>query len=200
MCLLYYFIQVFHSVIVTEDQQIEPKTEKRIQCALQEELEDGTVVLFEPSEEFLESVPITIAGVIDEVRCKAVTTQIIDPTSDTVEMKTGTVIGHIDTVKADTQHKIEQEPPRPRTLPEWLKKIEIGKEGFSQAEQKAITELLLQYESVFSQNEYDLGRTSLIEHAIEIVGDKPKQCGLRPLNPATRQELEKQMNELLKTT
>lgn len=124
----------------------------------------------------MESVPIAIAGVIDEVRCGAVTIQIINPTSDTAEMKTGAVIGHINTVKTDTQHKKEQQPPRPRTLPKWLKKVDIGKEGFSQAEQKAITELLLQHGSVFSQNEqYDLGRISLIEHAIKIVGEKPKR-------------------------
>ena len=49
---------------------------------------------------------------------------------------------------------------------------------------------------MFSQNEYDIGRSNLVPHTIEIVGEKPRRSGVRPLNPTLREEVEKQLKIL----
>jgi hypothetical protein len=188
------------AVVVKEDQTIEAKSQARIQCTLQEELDDGTLVYFEPHEEYLNTVPVAIAGVVDLTNQGEITTQIANPTCSSVDVKSGTVVGHVEPISSKQQDNTSYSkfnPKSPRST-DWLKKVDIGQEGFSHTEQRAITDLLLEFEDVFSHGEYDLGRTNIIEHAIEIVGEKPKRCGPRPLNPAMRQELEKQMNDLLK--
>jgi dUTPase len=186
------------AVVVKEDQVIEAKTEKRVQCALEEELEDGTLVYFEPSDAYLQTVPISIAGSIDETQNGEITTQLINPTSDTVEVKGGTIIGTIDTVSNRPEENSGRHQERTSASSDWLKKVDVGKAGFSQQEQKAIYDLLKEFEGVFSKGEYDLGRTSIIQHSIEIIGEKPKRCGSRPLNPTMRKELETQLQEMLK--
>jgi len=187
------------AVVVKEDQIIEAKTEKRVQCALEEELEDGTVVYFEPSDDYLQTVPLSIAGSIDTTKNKAITTQLINPTCNTVEVKGGTIIGTIDTVRDQIEEEAsERRKERTSASMDWIKKVNVGKTGFSHDEQRATYDLLQEFEGVFSKGEYDLGRTSIIQHAIEILGDKPRRCGPRPLNPPMRKELEKQLTEMLK--
>ena len=56
--------------------------------------------------------------------------------------------------------------------------------------------MLAEYEDVFSQGDNDLGRCGLVSHSIEIVGEKPKRCGVRPLNPAMREVLKTHIDEL----
>ena len=79
-----------------------------------------------------------------------------------------------------------EEPSKSR---EWMKKIDIGGQNFNAGEKKRIEDLLAECKDVFSQEDNDLGRCGLISHSIEIVGEKPKRCGVRPLNPAMRKVL-----------
>ena len=80
---------------------------------------------------------------------------------------------------------------------DWIKTVDIGKDGFTSTEQKRIYELLADYSDIFSKGEYDLGRINVIEHGIDLNGPKPKRCGPRPLNPTLRVELEKQLKEMM---
>ena len=56
--------------------------------------------------------------------------------------------------------------------------------------------LFMEYEDVFSQNENDLGHCGLISYSIELIGEIPKRCGVRPLNPAMKEVLKTQLDEL----
>ena len=42
-----------------------------------------------------------------------------------------------------------------------------------------------------------MGRTDIIQHKIELTGEKPKRCGVRPLNPAMRGVLKKELEGLI---
>jgi hypothetical protein len=161
-------------------------------------LEDGTLVYFKLSDAYLQTVPISIAGSIDETQHGEIMTQVINPTSDTVEVKGGTIIGTIDNVSNQTKIDSGRHTEKSSVPSDWLKKVDVGKTGFSQQEQKANYDLLKEFEGVFSKGEYDLGRTSIIQHSIEIIGEKPKRCGSRPLNPTMRKELETQLQKMLK--
>jgi hypothetical protein len=61
-------------------------------------LENGTLVYFEPSDAYLQTVSISIAGSIDETQKGEITIQLINPTSDS-RGQGGAVIGTIDTVR-----------------------------------------------------------------------------------------------------
>ncbi len=79
-----------------------------------------------------------------------------------------------------------------------VRKMDRGEQEFDVTEDDRIKCLLRQYKDVFSRKEYDLGRTNLVPHTIEIVGNKPRRCGVRPMNPNLREEVEKQIKELEK--
>jgi hypothetical protein len=146
----------------------------------------------------LSTAPVAIAGVVDVIKQGEITTQIVNPTCSSADIKRGTVVGYIEPITGKPREQASAIQTKSPKSMDWLKKVNIGTEGFSITEQKAIQDLVLEFEDVFSHGEYDLGRTNIIEHTIEIIGDKPKRCGPRPLNPAMRQELEKQMNDMLK--
>ena len=68
------------NVIATERMIIEPRRETRIACELEEEIEDGVTIYFEPDENFMNNIPISLAGAVDVVSNNQVTTQFINPT------------------------------------------------------------------------------------------------------------------------
>ena len=74
--------------------------------------------------------------------------------------------------------------------------MDVGESEYSENEVKQVKDLLQDYKDVFSQNEYDIGRSNLVPHTIETVGEKPRRSGVRPLNPSLREEVEKQLKIL----
>ena len=58
--------------------------------------------------------------------------------------------------------------------------MDVGGSECSENEVKRVKDLLQDYKDVFSQNEYDIGRSNLVPHTIEIVGEKPRRSGVRP--------------------
>ena len=68
-------------VLVTEEVEIEPRTQKRIECKLQEEVEDGIEIYFEVSD-LMNNWPIAIAETVDVAHEGNMTAQIINPTGE----------------------------------------------------------------------------------------------------------------------
>ena len=60
-----------------------------------------------------------------------------------------------------------------------------------------IKQLIERYDMCFSQGEGDVGRTGMIQHKIEIVGERPRRHAVRPLNPHMRSVLENEVKDLL---
>ena len=78
----------------------------------------------------------------------------------------------------------------------WMDLLEIGHTETPVEEKNRIIDLIKKYKTCFSQNENDVGRTGIIQHKIELTGNKPKRCGVRPLNPAMREVLKKELEGL----
>ena len=182
------------NVIVTEKMIIEPRMETRIACELEEEIEDGVSIYLEPDENFLNNIPIVLAGAVDIVNKNEVTTQFINPTWKLISIRPGTIIGHAEIMEEEATDK-RHETVAGST--DWIKTVDVGKDGFTSTEKKRIHELLADYSDIFCKGEYDLRRTNVIEHGIDLNGPKPKRCGPRPLNPTSRVELEKQLKEMM---
>ena len=77
--------------------------------------------------------------------------------------------------------------------------IERSSEGWSAKEQAAIKKLLIQYQDVFSKNEFDLGKTHLVEHTIDTGDAKPIAQPPRRVPIAFAEAERKQIGKMLET-
>ena len=181
-------------VVLAQDTVVGSRIEKRVQCQLTEDIEDGNIIYFEPKVNIVTAKTVYVAGAVDVVSKGHITAQIINPTQEPVTLRKGTVVGQVEMMGNATISHIEIHEPKPAKT--WLENVDIGDQKFSTGEKQRIKNLLMEYEDVFSQNENDLGRCGLVSHSIEIIGEKPKRCGIRPLNPAMREVLKTQLDEL----
>ena len=85
-------------------------------------------------------------------------------------------------------------------LPEYLEELAAkSTEGMEEVERRRVIELLIRYQDVFSSGAYDIGRTKLVKHTIDVGGARPIRQPLRRSSPQQRAETEKQVKELLET-
>ena len=77
--------------------------------------------------------------------------------------------------------------------------IERSSEGWSAKEQAAIKKLLIQYQDVFSKNEFDLGKMHLVEHTIDTGDAKPIAQPPRRVPLAFAEAERKQIGKMLET-
>ena len=61
-----------------------------------------------------------------------------------------------------------------------------------------ITELQTKYEGTFSQHEFDIGRTQLVEHAIDTGSHRPVRQALRRHTIAHLEVIDKPVEELVR--
>ena len=85
------------------------------------------------------------------------------------------------------------------TLPEHLVDLyDRSTEELGEDEQGQVHHLLLKYDDVFSKGDHDLGRTKLVKHTIETGTATPIRQPLRRLPLGQREEVERQVKDLLK--
>ena len=85
-----------------------------------------------------------------------------------------------------------------RGLPDYLKEMAERSTADMEGDDKdKVVDLLVKYQDVFSSSEFDIGRTTWVKHSIE-TGEAPpiRQC-LRRSSPEQREEVERQVQELL---
>ena len=155
------------------------------------------MIYFSPSSEFLSSKPIWLVGVVVTVRDGKITVQFVNTTEERVTIPPDTVIACVDVIP-ENELNISAITTFEKNTTDWLKNIDIGNDNIGGGERQRIRELLQEYKDVFSQHENDLRRTNLIQHSIEIVGEKLRRCEPRALNPNMRKEFEKQVKDMLK--
>ena len=75
-------------------------------------------------------------------------------------------------------------------LPEYLEGLySKATEAVPKAEKGLVKELLCKYQNVFSKDDKDLGRTSIVQHHIETGDNKPVKQSPRRIPPHQRKEL-----------
>ena len=92
----------------------------------------------------------------------------------------------------------EPEVPEERPLPEHLRELaEQSTDGLEESERGKVERLLVEYQDVFSTGEFDIGRTTLVKHSIDTGDAAPIRQPLRRSSPQQREEVERQVQELL---
>ena len=102
-----------------------------------------------------------------------------------------------DTVPVKTTNKRLDSKDTYKSDNDLIDRLDIGDDKTSTEEKEKIKKLLYEYCDVFSKNKTDFGKTDIIQHSIELIGDKPKRQGARPLRPDQRSELKQHIQELL---
>ena len=137
------------NVIIKEQAAIEGRAEKRVECYVQDDLEDGTVIYFSPSSEFLSSKPIRLADVVDTVCDGKITVQFVNTTEERVTIPPDTMIGCVDVIP-ESELNISATTTLEKNTIDWLKNIDIGNDNIGGGERQRIRELLQEYKDIFS--------------------------------------------------
>jgi len=84
------------------------------------------------------------------------------------------------------------------SLPDYLNELaERSTAGLGDEDKKMVIDLLIRYQDVFSSGEFDIGRTTWVKHSIETGDARPVRQRLRRSSPQQREEVERQVQELL---
>ena len=156
------------SVVIEGETEVTAFSEKRLECRLAESIENGKVVYLHPAESICAIPEISVAGSIDVVRDGKVTVQVINPSTSTIKLKTGEILGQVEVVcdAIKESHEIKTYANKEKN---WFKAIDIGDVNSKQNEKESIQKLLLSFQDVFSKHENDYGRCGIIQHRIEIL-------------------------------
>ena len=85
-----------------------------------------------------------------------------------------------------------------RSLPEHLTELAAqSTAGLDQGECEKVERLLVEYQDVFSTGEFDIGRTTLVKYSIDTGDAAPIRQPLRRSSSQQREEVERQVQELL---
>ena len=145
-----------------------------------------------------------IAASTDIVRDRQIMVEFTNTSDNTMTIKEDTLVGVADKSKeheayiADTEEFVCSAIETTDKQKEWFDKIEIGDNKTPTDEKEKLLALILKYTKCFSTHDGDIERTNIIQHKIENEGQKPRRCAVRPLNPAMRDILKWELNELLK--
>ena len=93
--------------------------------------------------------------------------------------------------RATGEVEVEQVPQHLRELEEQ------STDGLGTEDQVRVRRLLVEYQDVFSSGEFDIGRTTRVKHSIDTGGAAPIRQPLRRSSPQQREEVERQVQELL---
>ena len=187
-------------VVADSDIRIPARSEILLTGKLTGEVDDGRVGLFHPNKD--EQVAIaahTVAVVCDGT----VTVRLLNPSNEEKIITCGAILGALEDLEEDDIYennelnKQQQTETKVRENSDIIDNIDIGDNETSHTEKERLKRLLTKYANVFSKHATDLGFTDVIEHGIELTGERPKRQGPRPLTPPMRQELKKHLQELL---
>ena len=71
-------------VVLAQDTVVRLRIEKRVQCKLSEDIEDGNIIYFESNSNIVPPKTVYVADAIDVVSKGHITAQIINPTQEPV--------------------------------------------------------------------------------------------------------------------
>ncbi len=187
-------------VALIETITIPARTIMRVQGTTNDNIVDGEQVIFEPNR----NMDVLIAAGVDIIHDQKLTVQLTNTSTEAVTLQAETIVGTIekgvdrqgaiwetDEFSSCHIYTVEQEETN-----NWMEQLEIGNAKTPIEEKNRLINLIKQYDSCFSKTENDVGRTGIIQHKIELTGNKPKRCGVRPLNPAMREVLKKELDGL----
>ena len=179
-----------------------PNSETIISGKLTEEIDDDTIAYFEPN---INNESLFAAYTVTKVNDNNIPVKILNLTNTELTLNAGAVIGMINEIDDDDIFPTEKESSITGKQQEYdtsdddesfIHKLDVGDDEIPNVEQTRLRKLLRKYIKTFSRSSVDLGKTNIVRHKIEIVGDKSKRSPTRPLTPPQRKETKKHLQEM----
>ena len=94
-------------------------------------------------------------------------------------------------------------PPKPEATPERLNKLFskldlLGIDEWSEENQQAVHDLMVEYQHLFTLNDLELGCTSQVKHSIKLDDNKPFKDCYRRIPPQQFEEVRNHLQDMLK--
>ena len=94
-------------------------------------------------------------------------------------------------------------PPKPEATPERLNKLFskldlLGIDEWSEENQQAVHDLMVEYQHLFALNDLELGCTSQVKHSIKLDDTKPFKDRYRRIPPQQFEEVRNHLQDMLK--
>ena len=130
--------------------------------------------------------------------------QVLNTTDDIIKVHSGYVIAsidkidHNDIIDMSNKNLKDQSNNKQQNLEKSDNKFDLGNSDLNEEQKEILTQFLNQNRNVFATNLQELGKTSLYKHTIDTGDSKPIKCRPYRTSPAAKQEIQKQIDEMLK--
>ena len=195
-------------VVVHSKVEIPPRCEFLVRsCVGEGEVPSGVCVV-DPNESLFERSGLVLAKSVVDPSQESFVVRVCNTLEEVVVLHQGMSVGVLspaELIESINQGEGSHESCRRlskvsegQELPEHLTDLyDRAVENVPEGDRVLIRELLVKYQDVFSRDDKDLGRTSLVKHHIETGDSKPIKQAPRRLPPHQRKEVEKQVLDLL---
>jgi hypothetical protein len=126
---------------------------------------------------------------------KDIMVRVINTTPELRLITRGSYLGVAEPVDVPTKDDAVAETAK---IPASCKVLDLLPSDLNELQRKQISDLLSKYEAAFSQHDYDIGRTHLVEHTIDTGNHRPMRQPLRRHPVAHLEIIDTQVDEMLK--
>lgn len=179
---------------------------------------ESTTVVTLPSRQFVQSEKILVGKIIADTTDKTqlIPLSLYNPDTMAHSIKAGKVVAVMEEVvilepeelvgkgldtklvggiQTNLQEEKDNKDPLLQVPPHLQDLYNRSKVHISDQESVELAQLLREYQDVFSRDKYDLGRTALVKHDIELTDTKPVKVPPRRLPPEKEAIVEEQIKE-----
>jgi hypothetical protein len=155
----------------------------------------STEIIFEPSAQMEEKYQLPTSACVCHINNNSIPVRMVNFTHETKVLPAGLQLGEGSegTILETKTTSKSGSPGKP-----WIKELYNSIERKDSVQKTQLTRLFKKYEDVFAAHEFDLGRTSIVRHAIPL--DDPSPVKLRPyrIPVALQAECEEHIQKMLK--
>jgi len=121
--------------------------------------------------------------------------RVINTSSEPRLVKKGRYLGTLLSVSEPVDNEVVDTQPKPPATQTIIDNLPLD---LTESQREETVKLLRSYEDIFSQNDYDIGRTHLVEHTIDTGDHKPIRESLRRHPISHLEIIDQQVGDMLK--
>nr|ALD16272.1 retrovirus-related polyprotein [Macrostomum lignano] len=188
-------IRVLPKVTLQQDVIIQPESACWVRAKTTSAADEA--MIFDPHRRVTAKHQIMMpTALVLVAKDKQLPVQIFNPNTETVHLRQGMCIGHLNTQASVML--IEQATPR-LTEEEFQKKINLDDSPITEQQKRKVRQLLWKYNDAFCHHDYDIGRAKDIKQEIKLLPHtEPIQCKPYPIAKHLQQHFDEIIDKMLK--
>ena len=184
-----------YRVVVADRVEIPARTEMVIQGKVVDPIISKGLYVTEPNEKFLLSNKGIVARALVSAN-ERIPLRIMNPLTETQILYPGTNISTLSPV--ENIQPVNLNSKKIDNIPSHLQDLyKRTTDGMNKEQSKEVAKLLQRYEHIFSESDFDIGRTGIIRHQIDTGNARPIKQPLRRLPEHMSKEVSTQIKEML---